>query len=257
MENKFIGNCPRCNNKLIATRLACNKCELELTGDFELSKFDYLSSQDLDFVISFLKYQGNIKALQEEKKMSYPAVKKKLGDILINLGIEAYKEEKEVDSEMADLKYLPIEANDSLVIKKIKQKLNECEGKTSVPLFTGKPCEIWYDNNGKGLVSPKIPVANHLTWEVFNAAVEVVMKNGGKAEKGKAQSGAKLGSDALPLNSVEGYIANKVHGVEEGKSAFGPGFVVCAILDWAGVCKNERGYLSISPEFLMENDEEH
>lgn len=255
MENKFIGNCPRCDNKLIATRLACNKCDLELIGDFELSKFDYLSNEDLDFIVLFLKYQGNLKALQEDKKMSYPAVKKKLADILINLGIEEYEEDKEVVSEMSNIKFLPIEASDSLVIKKIKEKLNACEGKTSVPLFTGKLCEIWYDNNEKGLVSPKIPLANHLTWDVFDAAVEVVINNGGKAEKGKAQSGAKLGSDKLPLNSVEGYIASKVHGVEEGKSAFGPAFVICAILDWAGVCKNERGYLSISPEFLMDNNE--
>lgn len=252
MENKFIGHCPRCSNKLIATRLVCDKCELELTGNFELSKFDYLSNEELDFITLFLKYQGNFKAIQEYKEMSYQAVKKKLGDIIINLGIEDYKEEV---LEMSDVKILPIEPNDSLVIKKIKEKLNACGGNTSVSLFTGKPCEIWYDNNGKGLVSPKIPVANHLTWEVFDAAVEIVMKNGGKAEKGKAQSGAKLGSDNLPLNSVEGYVASKVHGVEEGKSAFGPAFVICAILDWAGVCKNERGYLSISPEFVLECNE--
>jgi len=36
------------------------------------------------------------------------------------------------------------------------------------------------------------------------------------------------------MNSVEGYIAHKVHGFQEGETAFGPGFVICAILDWAG-----------------------
>ena len=54
------------------------------------------------------------------------------------------------------------------------------------------------------------------------------------------------------LNSVEGYIAHKVHGVQEGGTAFGPGFVICAVLDWAEVCSNERGYLSIRPTFLEE-----
>lgn len=103
--------------------------------------------------------------------------------------------------------------------------------------------------DGKGLVSPKIPPANQLVWEVFDAAVEVVLNNGGKAVKGKARSGAKLGSDDLPLNSVEGYIAHKVHGVKEGETAFGPGFVICAVLDWADICKNERGYLTMNPTF--------
>lgn len=47
------------------------------------------------------------------------------------------------------------------------------------------------------------------------------------------------------LNSVEGYIAHKVHGVQEGETTFGPGFVICAILDWAEIYDNQRGYLVI------------
>lgn len=37
--------------------------------------------------------------------------------------------------------------------------------------------------------------------------------------------------EGLPLDSVEGYIAHKVHGVQEGETAFGHGFVICAVLD--------------------------
>ncbi|EDS77527.1 conserved hypothetical protein [Clostridium botulinum C str. Eklund] len=252
MGNELIGYCPRCKNKLIATQLTCNECDIELKGNFKLSKFDYLGSEDINFIFMFLKYQGKLKAIQKNMGISYPAAKKKLGKLLIKLEIEPFKEEKENKIKLGKLNYLSIEPDDSLVVKKIKEKLNKCNGKTLIPLFRGNPCDITYDNNGKGVVSSKIPLANQLTWEVFDATVEVVIKNGGKAEKGNAQSGAKLGSDRLSLNSVEGYIASKVHGVEEGKTAFGPGFVVCAILDWAGICKNERGYLSINPGFLIE-----
>lgn len=56
----------------------------------------------------------------------------------------------------------------------------------------------------------------------------------------------------MNLYSVEGYIAYKVHGVKKGNSAFGPSFVIYAVLDWAGICKNERGFLSINPKFLNE-----
>lgn len=87
---------------------------------------------------------------------------------------------------------------------------------------------------------------------MFDAAVEVVIQNGGKAMKGKARSGAKLWSDDLPLDSVEGYIAHKVHGAQIGETAFGPGFVIAAILNWAGICRNERGYLTINPSFVIE-----
>ncbi|WP_242976377.1 hypothetical protein [Clostridium diolis] len=57
------------------------------------------------------------------------------------------------------------------------------------------------------------------------------------------------------MNSVEGYVAHKVHGVKEGQSAFGPSFVIFAILDWAGICNNEKGFLTIKPSFLMELEE--
>jgi len=64
----------------------------------------------------------------------------------------------------------------------------------------------------------------------------VVIQNEGKVIKGKARSGAKLRSNDLPLDSLEGYFTYKVLGVEIGKAAFGSGYVVAAILDWAEVC---------------------
>ena len=252
MEKELVCHCPRCSEKLIATRLICKKCDLELTGDFGLSKFDYLSTDEMDFVTTFLKYQGNFKAIQEQKRMSYPAVKKKLAEVVIKLGIEDMEDKKEEVSDMSTISFLPIEPNDSPVITRIKEKLNGCGGKATIRLLQGDPCDIWYDANGKGLVSPKIPLANQLVWEAFDAAVEVVVNNGGKAVKGKARSGAKLGSDDLPLDSVEGFIAHKVHGAQIGETAFGPGFVIAAILDWAEICNNERGYLTINHSFINE-----
>lgn len=252
MVKNLVAKCPRCNENLIATRLSCGNCELELNGDFPLSKFDYLSADELDFVESFLKAQGNFKTLQNEKGMSYPAVKKKFNDILDKLNLSPIKSEERNETAMITVDNQPIKETDSLVIKKIKEKLNTTGGRASIPLYSGDLCEIGFDPNGKGLVSPKIPVPNHLIWEVFNAAVEVVIQNGGKAMKGKARSGAKLGSDDLPLESVEGYIAHKVHGAQIGETAFGPGFVIAAVLDWAEICNNERGYLTINPSFLSE-----
>ena len=153
---------------------------------------------------------------------------------------------------MPTITNVAIKDTDSLVVKRIKEKLNDAGGQAIVTLYSGDNCDIWFDEGDKGLASSKIPTANQLVWEAFDAAVEVVVNNGGKAKKGNAQSGAKLGSGKLMTNSVEGYIAHKVHGVEEGATAFGPGYVICAILDWAEICKNEKWYLSINPMFLEE-----
>lgn len=253
MEKQLVALCPRCNERLLATKLACDNCELELNGDFPLSKFDYLSTDELEFIECFLKYQGNFKAVQNEKGMSYPATKKKLNDILYKLKLSAAQTIERSEYPLPVINNMPIKDTDSLVVRKIKGKLNAEGGQATVTLYNGDGCDIWFNENGKGLVSPKIPPTNQLVWEAFEAAVEVVIKNGGRAKKGNAQSGAKLGSEKLTLNSVEGYIAHKVHGIQEGETAFGPGFVICAILDWAEICNNERGYLSLNSKFTIED----
>ena len=145
-----------------------------------------------------------------------------------------------------------INDTDSDVVRKIKEKLNDNGGKAIISLYSGDSCDIGFDTNGKGLVSSKIPPKNQLTWEAFDAAIEIVIENGGKIIKGNARMG-KLGSDYLPIDSLEGHIAHKVHGVQIGESAFGPGFVIAAVLDWAEICHNERGYLRINDRFISEN----
>ncbi|MBU3110344.1 hypothetical protein [Clostridium lacusfryxellense] len=156
---------------------------------------------------------------------------------------------------MTTITNVAIKDTDSLVIKKIKGKLNDSRGKVTVTLYSGDSCDIWFDEGDKGIVSSKISTENQLGWGAFDAAVEVVMDNDGKAKKGNAQSGAKLGSAKLMINSVEGYIAHKLQGVEEGETASGPGFVICAILDWAEICSNEKRYITIKPMFLSELNE--
>ena len=252
MERELVASCPRCNEKLMAIKLACDNCEVELNGNFHLSKFDYLTIDEFEFIECFLKHQGNFKAVQNEKGMSYPATKKKLTDILDKLKLTPQNTIERSELSVPSIKNLPVKDTDSLVVRKIKEKLNAEVGQATVTLYNGDGCDIRFNENGKGLLSPKIPPSNQLVWEAFDAAVEVVINNGGKAKKGNAQSGAKLGSEKLMLNSVEGYIAHKVHGVQEGETAFGPGFVICAILDWAEICNNERGYLTIRSSFLEE-----
>lgn len=208
--------------------------------------------------------ESNIKQVQEEQttKDNY---QDKYNDIVeykaeqitfkeINENIK-FKSLIKKDSE-AFKKYDNETSGNSLVVRKIKYKLDSCGGKATIKLFRGDSCEISYDFYKRGLSSPKIPMPEQLTWEAFNAAIEVVINNGGKALKGSARSkGARLGNEKLPMNSVEGYIAHKVHGVKQGESSFGAGFVIYAILEWAGICNNELGFLTIKPSFLLELEE--
>ena len=113
-----MASCPRCNEKLLATRLTCDNCDLELNGDFPLSKFDYLSIDEHEFIECFMKYQGNFKAIQNEKGMSYPATKKKLADILDKLKLTPQKPNEKSEIPMTIVKNVPIKNTDSLAVKR-------------------------------------------------------------------------------------------------------------------------------------------
>lgn len=82
---QVISLCPVCGKRLKVTRLLCENCDTTIENDFRLSKFDYLSTEDLFFAETFLKCRGNIKEVEKELKISYPTVRARLDDIIRKL----------------------------------------------------------------------------------------------------------------------------------------------------------------------------
>ena len=87
---KVISRCPVCNNELTVARLKCECC------DTVISKFDYLSDEELYFTETFIRCRGNIKEVEKELGISYPTVRSKLDTVIKKLGYEA-----ETDSQTA------------------------------------------------------------------------------------------------------------------------------------------------------------
>lgn len=96
MKNEVIGTCPVCSNNLTVTRLSCSNCHTEISGDFALSKFSYLDKDELYFVETFLRAEGNIKEMERSLEVSYPTVKKMLANVLGKMGYDT-KPVSEVD----------------------------------------------------------------------------------------------------------------------------------------------------------------
>ncbi len=84
--NNVIGECPVCKHDLKVTKLSCTNCSTEISGDFQLSKFNYLSKEHLYFIEVFIKNKGNIKQIEKELGISYPTVKKNLDEVIRSLG---------------------------------------------------------------------------------------------------------------------------------------------------------------------------
>lgn len=89
MKKKLLGNCPVCGGRFIVTELECKNCESKLQGEFQLSKFDYLSNELQEFALIFIKNAGNIKGVEKDLGVSYPTVKKNLSELIRSLGYES------------------------------------------------------------------------------------------------------------------------------------------------------------------------
>lgn len=96
MKKEVIGKCPICGHDLYVTKLSCGCCHSEITGEFTLSKFNYLSYEQLRFVEIFIKNGGNIKMIERELKISYPTVKKLLDEVTQALGYNKVTIEEEI-----------------------------------------------------------------------------------------------------------------------------------------------------------------
>ena len=79
---KVISRCPACSCQLKIRTLLCPDCGLELKNDFEFSPFDRLSTEQTEFLLSFLRCRGNLSQLQDEMQLSYLTAKRKLSELL-------------------------------------------------------------------------------------------------------------------------------------------------------------------------------
>jgi hypothetical protein len=121
MRKEVIGTCPVCQNSLLATRLSCNVCHTEITGEFELSRFSYLNKEELSFIETFIRVYGNIKEMEKELDVSYPTVKKMLEQVVTKMGFET-RDSKEPNPNTEDIltkiKNKEISVNEALTLLK-------------------------------------------------------------------------------------------------------------------------------------------
>ena len=122
----------------------------------------------------------------------------------------------------------------------IKQKFQEAGSPLNIPLQkSGQFIAKIVDG---GLEVDNLSNLPFLPWNVFEQTIDLMVRKGGRAERGDAMS-SRLGEEGLPLDSIEGHIAHVVYGKKEGNSIFRRISPVAAILVWAGLCDTAPGEL--------------
>ena len=129
----------------------------------------------------------------------------------------------------------------------IKAKLEQAGGKVSIHSLTGKKYEI-YAKADNTFYCDELESSPKYGYEVFDEIVDGALENGNELPKGDVR-GKKFGEHGCDENTVAGRIAMYI-GKMPGESVDDPVSVLVAILDWAGVAENNRGYIRLTEEFL-------
>ncbi|MDX1593027.1 MAG: DUF2089 family protein [Gammaproteobacteria bacterium] len=77
--------CPQCHGPLRLSELACDGCGLALRARFTRSRLARLDPGEQQLVEALLLAGGNLKALERELGVSYPTVRKRVGEARASL----------------------------------------------------------------------------------------------------------------------------------------------------------------------------
>ncbi len=244
---KLLTMCPSCHGTLQIKTLQCPDCGLELKNDFALSPFDKLDADQNAFLLCFLQCRGNLSLLQNELNLSYPAAKKKLSDLLIALEIEQL-ESKSGEREEMNMNLWFTDPQSAKASEIIKTKLKKSGGRAIVHSINGNSYEILAEKDGRSFSCAALPIKPSYTYEVFDVIVDLLLSQSGRAKKGLGRQ-ARLGEPGCEENTVVGAIGKNYSGKELGDYVFDPVFVLSAVLDWAGIAHNRRGYLELTAKY--------
>ena len=221
---------------------------MEYSGSFETSAISRLDDAEIEFITAFLKNEGNISKMQNKCGKSYASIKNQLNDINIKLG--TVKEKKE----NIDMGFFA-KKKETGIIKVIQDKFMECGGKAKMPMLKGAPLDIWVAASGEGVENSGY-AALVCEWRILEAIVKKANELGGIMYKGDAaaQSGARIGSEAFPLDTIEAFIALEFYGGSIGATTTRRSTYYAAILAWAGIVENRRsqgkgGYIVVKPQY--------
>ena len=102
---KVLEKCPSCGGELDITRLNCTSCETIVLGKYEPCPFCKLSPQTTEFLLTFVQCRGNVKEMERELGISYWTVRRRVDELIAELGVEARPDE-EVDTTSQELDIL-------------------------------------------------------------------------------------------------------------------------------------------------------
>jgi len=95
--------CPSCSAPLVVTQLSCTRCETNVVGLYEINPFLRLSNESLQFLESFIRNRGNVKEMERETTESYWVIRRRLDEVIAELGYEVEPVEDELSARRQEI----------------------------------------------------------------------------------------------------------------------------------------------------------
>lgn len=140
-----------------------------------------------------------------------------------------------------------------LISDVIKDRLYKNGGVIDIPLLNGEMCRVVMSKDCKYFTSNKLNKYRlRYDFSVFDVITDLLRRSkGGKANKGAGRGkNDKVGYGKCTKDTVLGAIAINYFGKGLGESTYDPVFVLAAIMDWAGVAHNLRGYIQLDVRYF-------
>lgn len=104
--NQLLSKCPICGAPLEVTRLHCSQCDTTIEGHFSAAggPFIHLTSEQIQFILTFVRCEGRFNRMEDELNLSYPTIRNRLYEVIRALGYEPGKEEAPIKLTAEDRK---------------------------------------------------------------------------------------------------------------------------------------------------------
>ena len=119
MKSAIPKKCPSCKGDMNVRLLRCTNCGTEVQGNFQLSRFDKLSQEQLYFLETFIACRGSLKDVGTTLDISYPTARNRLDSLIETLELNSSKEDENKNIEiLQQVKDGTISAEDALKLLK-------------------------------------------------------------------------------------------------------------------------------------------
>lgn len=78
-------SCPTCKDTMNVSHLHCERCSLNLQGQFMLPRLARMPKEHQKLAEAFLLAGGNFKVLAEQLGISYPTLRRRVDDVMASL----------------------------------------------------------------------------------------------------------------------------------------------------------------------------